>query len=712
MRQNVRVTDSGGTCRRPGWTKFLDRANYNNEDLHDQLLNLQEYYLDRNVPFSPQSDITIYPPSAQHCATTKQLRGTGRQAVTFLFSAISVSGDRKLLAGTQNRIYGFNEPKGNWKILSDAYGGDPDTLGISERRWMADQALDTVVFTNGFDPVLAWPFDGPTYGCSMQAVSEIPSLGEIGVTRAGVVFAWKGIMFLGDVEMDGERKQHRLVWSDFEKPTSFVPSNASVANFQDLPQGERILAGKALGDSCLIYTTKGIWEMQFVSGDQIFSFRSVYSEPEHGAACLFYRFTLASTGQEHIYAGRDGIYAFNLFLPQPDRVEWMHAASAEIFDTIEEQRCDSHTAWFDPSAKEYWISWVERGEAFPRRTLVFSTRYHSNDIVDHGFTAFCTSLPDQRPTLLQWMLDNLICLRSELPEVADIITPTVKEGGYCLEEPVIDCTSSQTLILRTDPDEPDEVPCGVTGSEDDPLLSATDEILTTETDNSLLAICQNRHLPIYTAKTKDLDGRLIEDYDAPADSESLCSYLETTGIDELCDECESPGLLIMASAVDWCLKQNGGAYYRERCVNCADCGEYVRDPYRSFIRSGALDGGWARENKNVRSLEVEFEAEQQAIPSALEIRIGHSAQAVDPNNGACGLVWRPLQPKDLKCISDRGGQQHLDAGTRPNKSLSWTFLFTGKYFYVEMAVDGINGAVCFSRLSLEMRQRPRSITSG
>src|SRR5262245_11394984 len=405
MRQNVQVTDTGGTCRRPGWAKFLDRADYNNEDLHDQFLILQEFYAERTIPHLPKSDIITYPPTGK-CDTSggPQVRSSGRQPITFLYAAVAVSGDRRFLAGTQNRIYALNEPKGNWKILADAYGGVPDTLTISERRWMADQSFDTVVFTNGFDPPLAWQFDGPTFGCSMQAVSEIPALADIQLTRARVVFAWKSCIFLGDVEMDGARRQHRLVWSDFEKPLSWVRSDESAAGYQDLPEGERILAGKALGDSCLIYTTKGIWEMQFVGGEQVFNFRSVYSEPEHGAACLFYRFTLASTGEFHIYAGRDGIYAFNLFMPQPDRVEWMHAASAVMFESIEEQRCDSHTAWFDPTAKEYWISWVERGEAMPHRTLVFSTRYHSDDLVDHGFTAFCTYVPDPRPTYLPWLL--------------------------------------------------------------------------------------------------------------------------------------------------------------------------------------------------------------------------------------------------------------------------------------------------------------------
>lgn len=716
-RQNISVTESAQNCRRTGWAKLFDKANYNNEDLHDQLLGLQEYYLDRPVPITPQSDITIYPPNGRFCDTVtgKKIRGLGRQPFTFLFPVVSRSGDRRLLAGTQNRLYVQNESKGNWKIIADAYGGEP-SLGLSERRWAAAQVDDTILFANGFDPILSWTFDAPTFGCAMQAVVEVQSLKDINVTRAGVIASWRGIVILGDVEKDGERHENALQWSQSFDPLNFIPvaGETNIASFYELGAGERILAMEPLGDVLLIFTTKGIWEATYVGPPQAFSFRSLYSAA-NGAGCLAYRFTIANTGQEIVYAGRDGIYVFNLFLPQPERVEWMHAASAVVFDTIDDRRCDSHSAWFVPDLKEYRISWTERGQDFPRRTLVFNTRYRSDDIVDHGFTAFCTYVPDTRPTYLQWLLDNLLCLRSELPEMADLITPTVKEGGYCLAEPIVDCTSKTTQMLTAAGDNVDPTNCDVPGSAAD-VLTDSGGVLTTDVENALLNICQNRNLPLWTHKTKDLDGRIIEDLDQPTpDVDSLCSYLDTLDIEGLCHECDAPGVLVMASAEDWCLKENGGVFYREKCIDCSPCGSYIRVGYRSIMRTGALDFSYPREDKNARSIEVEFQAQQQAVPSVLEMRIGFAATAVEPNSdstGRCALVWRSLKPKNLECTSLRTGPEHIAAGTRPNKPLSWSFFFSGRYVYVELAVDGINGACCFSRLSLEVRQRPRSATSG
>src|SRR6188474_2000184 len=85
-RQNVTVTDNDGNCRRPGWPKLFDNDRYNNEDLHDQLLSLQEYYEDRATPYEPQTDIITYPPgesvdSRPKCNVNKKVRGIGRQPI-------------------------------------------------------------------------------------------------------------------------------------------------------------------------------------------------------------------------------------------------------------------------------------------------------------------------------------------------------------------------------------------------------------------------------------------------------------------------------------------------------------------------------------------------------------------------------------------------------------------------------------------------------
>ena len=677
-RQNVMVQDAGKACRRPGWPRYrYERPIYNNEDLHDQLLSEQTYYADRPVPYSPQSDILIYPPgndsvNQPYCSGTVQTRTAGRQPITFLYEAKSTTGSRKLLSGTQNRIYALDEGKGNWQIISDAYGGEPGN-GLN-RRWEAAQVNDTVIFTNNYDPVVGYILDSPIQGCGMQAVQRIDSLDGIGLTKASTVVAWKGTIFLGDVEMDGDRVEYRVVWSRFKLPLNFTPGiegGNGTAGFQDLPYGGRILKMLPLSDVLLIYTTISIWECRFVGGEKVFEFTERYSESENGAGCLAYRRTLVSDGKAHFYLGRDGIYTYSLFLPQPELVEWMHLASGHVYETINELACDQHVGVIFQD--EYWMSWVEEGKMLPERTLVLNTRLQTADFVDHGFSAFVSHAPDDRGTLLDFLLTRGICTPDEVAENSDLITTSVKEGGYCNVEGSIG--------------NPEDLP--------------------------------DRNIPIWTNNALDVDGRLIEDYTKPEpDADSLCGLLGELTIEDLCQECPQTGLLIMASAADYALKQwslKSDVYYREVSLATTPCGSWRRDGYDMILRTGAQDFGWPREDKDSRLLELEYVADVlQVIPSALQMRIGYSAQAVDSNNsasGRCALVWRNLKPKTLECQSVRSGGEHSEKNTRPSKTMNWTFFYTGRFFYYEMKVSGINGKVCFSRLTSEVKQISRSATS-
>ncbi len=680
FRQNIMVADQGKACRRPGWPKYrYEREIYNNEDLHDQLLELQTYYDDRPVPYDPQSDITVYPPGVDagglpYCGATEKTRAAGRQPITFLFDALSTVGNRVLLAATQNRIYEMEEGKGNWQIISDRYGGEPGN-GL-HRRWSGAQVNDVVVLTNNFDPVLARTLGSPIQGCGMQGAQPIESLAGIGLTKAAVVCAWKGTIFLADVEMDGERIEYRVVWSRFKLPLNFTPGTAGgngTAGTQDLPYGGRILAMVPLDNVLLIYTTKGIWMCESVGGDQVFNFTERYAEPKNGEGCLAYRNTIVSTGKAHLYCGRDGIYTYSLFLPAPERTEWIHKSDSQVFNTLDQAACDLHVGTFYPASKEYWLSWVQVGESLPSRTLNLNTLYQSSDFIDAGFAAFCNHAPDDRGTLLDWLLINGLCTPEELAAQADVITIGVKEGGYC-----------------------------------DPAEAPTNP-----------PVIPNRNIPIWTNQPLDMDGRLIEDYTkATPDQESLCTLLGDTTLEDLCQECAQGGLLIMASADDYCLKQysaDGGVYYREVSLATTACGEWRRDGYTTILRTGAQDYGMPKEDKDQRALNLEYESTGvDVIPSALQMKIGYSSVAVDSNNdasGRCALVWRPLKPKTLKCLNLRSGYDQVQAGTRPNLAMDWNFLYTGRYFYFEMAIEGLNGAVCFSRLTADVRQALRSVTS-
>lgn len=674
MRQNCEITSEGKLIRSPGWRKLLGGkvSQYNNQDLHDQLCgdpvgcsNLQQYYDELTPPHTPASDVSTYPPSAAYCGTVLKTRAIGRQPVTFLMEVTSTVGIRKLLAGTQNRLYVLNETKGNWKLIADKYGGSPKD-GLPERRWVAAANGDTVTFTNNFDPVLIWNIGQPVSGCDMQSVSTIPDLETLRLTKASIVIQWKGVNFLMDVEMDGARWESRIVWGALGLPFSWVPGAGSIASYQDLPYGERILAAAPLGDYLMIYTTNGIWQVSFIGGDAVFNFRSVYSDPSRGYGCIAFPGTLVSTGDAHLYAARDGIYLFNPYMAKPQLEEWIHRASNTMFDNLNRGLCKAHVGHYDAERTTYYLSYVEAGASFPAKTLAFNLRYRGAYTLDHGFTAFCNFTSDNRPSIKDWLLSKCICTSAELASQTSFQTET-KEGGTCFSVADQDCS-------------------GV-----------------------------SRSTPLWTRAVREVDGKFVEDWSRPKpDADSLCAVLGGVTIEDLCQECNANRLLIAASAVDWCLKEmDRTVYFRERCVTFTGCGSYIRDGYESIQLSGPCDYGKASEIKNVRRVELDAEPEDQTTPSNVFLRIGYSGQPIDPlkASGACAIVWRPQPPKQLKCLSEFDAETHEKSGTRPNKTIRWNTFYSSRYLYFEVKIVGTGGACQLSRIGTDVRLMPSTITA-
>jgi len=143
---NIGVTEQGKPERSPQWRKLfgLSATGFNNQDLHDQLLPLQNYYPE----FTP--DDYFYNPydgyyDYIYCGETLQTRGGCREAVLLQFEMISEFGARRLIAFTQKRIYELNENGGNWRLLADGLGSlvrnnsTADCLPCSGPRWLATQ---------------------------------------------------------------------------------------------------------------------------------------------------------------------------------------------------------------------------------------------------------------------------------------------------------------------------------------------------------------------------------------------------------------------------------------------------------------------------------------------------------------------------------------------------------------------------------------------
>lgn len=675
-RINYEITDSGKPGRVRGFQKLLaDISPYNNQDLHDQLLTLQQYYDDLTVPDSRGPSVTVYPPPADICGTTLNVRTTDRQPPTMLAELVSADGQRKIMAGTQNRLYVLEESRGNWKIVADAYGGIPES-GLPERRWKAPAQVGNIsILTNGYDPLMYYQFDGITSGCAMQSIQPIPDASVIGLTRAGCVYAWRGVVFLGDVTLNGVRYEDMVYWGDKDAPLSLDPAaEGTISDFQRLDYGERVMGFVALHNYLLIVTTRGIWQITVstdTSNDNapVFSFQKLYAEPKSGEACIAYQNTLCTDGDSIYYLGKDGFYRFNLYLSVPEKTPWIHAATSLIFEGIEgivepinESVCEGHIAWYDPRSQSIGVSWVETGQTFPWRTLTLQIPNKFASELDFGVTAACNFTSSPSITFSDWLMEMCACTTADLAaqDILELLPAPIKTGGYCVK--------------------PTNPVC-------DPPLAT--------------------NAPIYTNTVLELDnGVLAEDFNQPqSDEGSWCRQFGQLSINDLCHICRNQQLFVFAHAIDGCLKQMGPEVYVREIVPTENydiaCGPPDDEGYQDKLIIGPMFFDIPDEEKNMRKLELEFSAVEQAIPAQMNVRIGYSANAFDPNLSStptCGVVWKTLSPKNLACPS-------------PNKPLTWTFWFTGRMLYIELSTSGIGGGYNLSRIGMEVRALPRSTTS-
>lgn len=582
---------------------------------------------------------------------------SARKPISFLYEVESTLKTTMLLAGTEDALFALNVGTGNYRVLTSDMGGFK----------AAAQNQDTIVLTNDFDRPQYWVFDGTAFG-SEEALSVIPDLETLGITKVGVVVTFRYCTFYMNLVENGRTFANKILWSDADNALSLFPGEESIAGSLDLDTGESILAAHPLANSLLIYTTRGIWEIRPVGGEEFFAATKRYDPGKSSEAVLAYPRSLVSTGETHVYAGQSGIYEYSFFEPKPKLIEWVHKASLVMFDELDKDNCDGPVAGFDAEHHHIWISWVPVGATLPARSLVLNSQFPFASIVDHGFTAFCQFMPREPVTVFRdWILENCICTEEEMAEeFPDIFE---NEGGYCEAQEAVVCE-----------DQPDA---------------------------------------FYTTETIELeDGIVMEDFNAEAPSEnSLCSRMAGVTLADLCraesqaDQCNAARLFVMASAGDFCLKQTTDSYYREVCVDFDGCGEYEQLGYKSILRSGPLDFKNMADEKILSLFVAEISTAASTIPAQVKLRVGASAQALDPNVD-CGILWQEQVPIALEC---QGGSEasHAAGNTRPDNEFKWPVYWLGRNLYYELEISNpdsdpidTGGACCFSRFVMQVKPSP------
>jgi hypothetical protein len=609
-------------------------ADYNDQDLHDQLLPLCQ-------------------------------AGSVREPITLIYEAVSTSGSRYLIVGTKSRIYQLNESTGAWRVLADGMGVT-DAFGL-DVRWQCAQVLDTIVFTNGVDKPMSYTLDDPIDPATGIALKPIPDLDAIDLEKAQTICAFKDIIILGGITIGGAYTQNAIVWSGRFAPTQFDPAQidsttgASLADEQMLNSYERVIRLITFGEALVVYTNQRIWRGTATgNADQPIEFAIVY-ESTKGDRCLAYPNTLVSTGEELVWASRDGIYSLNPFYDMiPRREEWMHLASKMIFDSIDTEQCEPHVAGYHPETKEIYLSWTEIGHSQPSRTLVFDM-VHRN-VYERDFAASCYGIfrRDPRSTFRDWLLGNCICSTNDLKE-----------------------SMQKEALFR----------CG--GCTDNPPSV------------------------FLTADTVTIDGLETEDWtQVEPDIGSAASRMNLR-TDDLCGSCNEKQLFIFAHAEDWCLKQIDDVYAYDSCTNfltertaddldgdgnyTAFVGHFESRGYYSIMASGPIS--FADTQTILHGFILDQLPEAQIDPCVVSLRVGQSYSPVDPamqigghgvpvnplEADACAVVWQREQRKYLKCPQLMRGAEYMARNLSPNISATqWELYASGRYLYFELVIGRLS----------------------
>lgn len=661
-RENFYSNGPGKLCRLFGFEKLLSTSsNYGNVDLHDQLLPLQTYQEG----------------SGDDCVGDELVRSNGREPITFGYEYQPSSGARKLLVGTQSRLYVLNSVTRNYKLIGDGFGGPYDASGSV--RFKATELADQVFLTNNFDEPQYWEPNFETSGCLQRAVKPIPDLQLIGLKKARIVVQYGSCVHFMNVEVEGRRYATRIYSSDLNNGLSHDPAKPdSIAAYTTLPNsdGEEILSAAPMGSEMVVYTDKAIYIGQATGdADNPFEYRQHYRASQDGSRCLFYPNTLVTiNGSEQLYAGERELYVFTPFRSEPESVDWMTLFSGIVFQGAANylpigSQCHLPVASVNKNpdgTTDIYLSYPETGSSLNSKTIVFNKEREFATAMDCGFTMFTSYLPDYRPSFREFLLQNCACSVATL----DSLGVDFAKEPY----PINLCSGNSVGSIWTD------VP-GTTY------------------------------------------GIISEDFSvSAADDVSLCAKLNGVFLEYYCRECRSGRLLVGAYSGDYCLKQIGTSYSREICTNVTGSGITVDDYYHSFdgvyttsgyyslLRSGPTNYGIKDLKKFLTKFILSLQADDQIDPCAIQMRVGYSQGPRDPNDS--GIVWSQPSRCYLENAETMSDADYAAQGLIPPEGLVFAVSGSGMWLYWELKIGSLTtqsdldsalipakgGSACFSQL--------------
>ena len=189
----------------------------------------------------------------------------------------------------------------------------------------------------------------------------------------------------------------------------------------------------------------------------------------------------------------------------------------------------------------------------------------------------------------------------------------------------------------------------------------------------------NRHTLVINTAFTTCDYR---DYGSTA----LVNFKSDVGTSGSCNQAI---MFLGTIGSDFCLKQFGIGYAREIYDPLTDA--YSMVGYVPLLRLVFPLGNFDKD-KSLKSFSIHA-APEGDFGTFFKLRIGTSYTIQNPNLdvGKCGVLWRPLSLKEIKCQMSMTPEQYAAKNVRPSMGFDWAFLYRGRYLYAEIAIVQANG---------------------
>lgn len=246
-----------------------------------------------------------------------------------------------------------------------------------------------VVLNNGVDAPQQWT--GTTLSTNFDDLANWPA-GMV----ARVIRPYKSYLVATDINEGAGRDPTLLRWSHPADPAG-VPSSwdytdptYDAGRVQIGDRGEAIVDQAVLRDTNLIYKEASTWAMQWVGGNNIFTFRRIFDQ----LGCMSRRCAKPFFGRHFVFATDDVVVHDGQNVVQVFNKRWKRW----LFNAIDGTNYERSFVTVNHSKSEVWCCFPETGSTLPNKALVWNW-------LDN--TVYPLDLPTQTADIAHGVIDEL-----------------------------------------------------------------------------------------------------------------------------------------------------------------------------------------------------------------------------------------------------------------------------------------------------------------